>query len=69
MNMYVLGGTIYNSQGELHPFQARVNAPNLHWARRLLLQDILGHNVWVKEMHEVPLEEQENPPTEGQCEL
>lgn len=53
MQTFVLGGSVYESGEEPQPFQARVNALTLHWAKRLFVQNSLDHNFFVKEIREV----------------
>jgi hypothetical protein len=61
MNFY-LEAEIYKTGKEPCTIRATVNAPTLHWAKRLIVQDILSRRYWVKNVQVISPEEHQMPP-------
>ena len=65
MNIYYLETEIYKNgeKAASKTLRATVNAPNLHWAKRLMVQDVLAHAYWIKSVQVFsPEEEHQIPP-------
>jgi len=65
---FLVAGEIYKSGQEPRAIVAKVGAPTLHFAKRLLLQDVLAHGFWVKYLKEASPEDMPAPPEQWENE-
>jgi hypothetical protein len=65
VNAFYLEAEIYKTGTDSQSVRVAVNAPNLHWAKRLMVQDVLAHRYWIKNIQVISPEEHQIPPWEA----